>query len=642
MPPLASHLESEVVDLRRSESLRSTQLLHGTKRIRPTLSTGQPILSFSSNDYLGLSSDPRLFAAASAAFSTSGFGAAASRLISGSFPEHHALEAELASFLDLPAALLFPSGYQANIGAITSLAGPDDLIVADRLVHASLIDAFRLSRAKLAIYKHLNLDQAAHHLGRLGAAHRRRFLVTESLFSMDGDVAPLPALAELAARYDAALVVDEAHAFGTLGPSGRGLSAHLGCKPDVFIATLGKAFGASGAFVAGSANLRSVLSNKARSFVYTTAAPPPIAAAARAALRIIASTEGDQLRHALTSRSAQLRTGLGLSSNPSEIATPILPLVLGDNRAALTAAETLRSSGYLLQAIRPPTVPRGQARLRVTLSAQHTEEHIDGLLDALTSLLPTPTLNLRTKAAPPSNISSFSRPQRRTGLILVGTDTGVGKTAVACGLLHLLQQRGHRPVPFKPIETGADPSPSDALALRAAAQRTDLPLDVICPFQAKIPVAPAAAFPDGSAPTPLRLRELASSAASHGDVLLVETAGGVLSPYCGAFTAADLAADLAFPILLVARNSLGTINHTALAVSELRRRALPLLGIILVNTSADLSPDQATNAALIAAQTGLSPIGTLPYLGASREPGALATALKANINLELILAALST
>ena len=642
VPPLASQLESELIELSRTDSLRSTQLLSGPSRIQPTPSAGKPILSFSSNDYLGLSSDPRLFAAASAAFCASGFGAASSRLISGSFPEHHALEVELAAFLDLPAALLFPSGYQANIGAITALAGPSDLIVADRLVHASLIDAFRLSRAKLALYKHLNLDQAAHHLTRLGPSHRRRFLVTESLFSMDGDIAPLTALAELAAEHDAALVVDEAHAFGTLGPSGRGLCAQLGCKPDVFIATLGKAFGASGAFVAGSSTLCSVLANEARSFIFTTAAPPPVAAAARAALRIIASNEGDHLRLLLSSRSSHLRASLALPSSPSAIATPIIPLLLGDNRAALAAAGTLRASGYLLQAIRPPTVPPGQARLRVTLSAHHTEEHIDGLLAALTAVLPTPFVSQRPKLTPTRNISSIPLPRPRTGLTLLGTDTGVGKTAIACGLLHLLHLRGHRPVPFKPIETGADPSPSDALALRAAAQRTDLPLDVVCPFRAKVPVAPAAAFPHGSAPTPIRLRELAASAASHGNLLLVETAGGLLSPYCGAFTAADLAADLGFPILLVARNSLGTINHTALAIAELRRRSLPLLGIVLVHTSAASSPDQSTNAAQIALQTGLAPLGILPYLGASPEPRTLATALESAVDLRPILAALST
>jgi len=640
LPSLAAELESELLELRQRASLRSPHPIHGRSRIQPTLSTTQPLVSFSSNDYLGLASDPRLFAEAAAAFSTSGFGAAASRLVSGSFPEHHALEAELAAFLNLPSALLFPSGYQANIGVITALAGPADLIVADRLVHASLIDAFRLSRAKLAFYKHLDLDQAAHHLTRLGPSHRRRFLVTESLFSMDGDIAPLSALANLAAEHDAALVVDEAHAFGTLGPSGRGLCAQLGCRPDVFIATLGKAFGASGAFIAGSSSLCSVLANKARSFIYTTAAPPPVAAAARGALRIIASNEGDQLRLALSARASRLRAGLALPFDPSPISTPIVPLVLGDNAAALAAAATLRASGYLLQAIRPPTVPPGQARLRITLSAHHTDQHIDGLLAALATVLPKAT-SPSSKATPTRNISvPLLRP--RTGLTLLGTDTGVGKTSVACGLLHILHQRGRRPVPFKPVETGADPSPADAVALCAAAQRPDLPLDVVCPFRAKMPVAPAAAFSEESAPTPSRLRERAAFAASHGDLLLVETAGGLLSPYCGSFTAADLAADLGLPVLLVARNSLGTISHTALAIAELRRRALPLLGLVLVNTSAESSPDQPTNAALIALQTGLAPMGTLPYVGTSREPAVLAAALESALDLEPIFAALST
>jgi 8-amino-7-oxononanoate synthase len=341
------------------------------------------LVSFCSNDYLGLASHPALAAAAAEAARRDGFGASASRLVSGDLPAHRRLEAALADFLSAPAALLFPTGYQANLGVLTALAGPNDLIVSDALNHASLIDGCRLSRARVSVFPHRDAGAARRLLADGGPA-RRRVLVTESLFSMDGDAAPLADLAAAADETGAVLVVDEAHALGVLGPGGRGLCAEAGIVPAVLIGTLGKAFGSAGGFAAGDSLVRDILLNRARTFIFTTASPPPVAAAAEAALSLIRSPEGARRRDALTRHRLDLASrlaGLGLlSSSPPG---PIFPVVLGTEARALAAADALRSRGYYVTAIRPPTVPAGSARLRVTLSAEHTPDEIAGLAKAL-------------------------------------------------------------------------------------------------------------------------------------------------------------------------------------------------------------------------------------------------------------------
>jgi 8-amino-7-oxononanoate synthase len=382
LPSLAEALAEELRNLRDTDRLRALLPLAGASRAHPSFG-GTPLLSFCSNDYLGLADHPALATAAAASAERSGFGAGASRLVSGDLPEHRDLEQELADFLATPVALLFPSGYQANIGVITALAGKDDLIVSDAANHASLIDGCRLSRAEVAVYPHRDAAAAGALLS--GSRHRRRLLVSESLFSMDGDVAPLADLAELARAHDAALIVDEAHALGALGPGGRGLCHACGVEPDVLIGTLGKAFGSQGGFVAGTADLRAILVNRARTFIFTTAGPAPVAAASLAALRLIRGPEGSARRQALAERIGQLEQALGRPPT----GTPILPLVLGADRAALAASLSLRRSGLFVQAIRPPTVPPGTARLRITLSAQHQPEEIDGLAAALRGLPPS-------------------------------------------------------------------------------------------------------------------------------------------------------------------------------------------------------------------------------------------------------------
>jgi 8-amino-7-oxononanoate synthase len=345
------------------------------------------VLNFSSNNYLGLANHPALSAAVRAATAEFGVGSGASRLIAGNLHAHRRLETALASFHERPSALLFNSGYQANIGVLQAIAGPDDVIFSDALNHASLIDGCRLSRARVIIYRHTDLGDLATKLAS-SPPSRRRLVVTDTIFSMDGDVAPLPDLRRLCDHHDAVLIIDEAHATGALGPRGRGIAALQDVTPDVHLATLSKGFGVFGAYATGSRALVEILLHRARSFVFTTALPPAVAAAADAALRIIQSEEGDRLRTELAARCAQLAAGLRSLRllAPSSGSTPIFPILVGDPGAAMSTTEALLAAGIYVQAVRPPTVPAGTARLRFTVMATHTPADIDRALDALSSL----------------------------------------------------------------------------------------------------------------------------------------------------------------------------------------------------------------------------------------------------------------
>jgi len=386
VPPLPP-LEDDLDELERRDRLRTLTCLDGTSRAHPRKAE-RTLRAFCSNDYLGLADHPDLLAAASSAAQTSGFGAGASRLLSGHLRPHEALEAALADLVRLPAALLYSTGYQANLGVVTALAGPEDLIVSDQANHASLIDGCRLSRATVRVYGHLDAGAARDALrnGRF----RRRFLLTESLFSMDGDPAPLSDLAAITSDQDATLIVDEAHALGVLGPDGRGLCQQAGILPDVLVGTLGKAFGAFGGFVAGADVLRRYLINRSRTFIYTTGLPAPVAAAATAGVSLALSEEGQRRRAALAARIQSLRASLARLPLPHPLPDqdgPILPIILGADRAALALSQNLANRGFLLPAVRPPTVPEGTARLRITLSAGHTQADVDELAEALRGAL---------------------------------------------------------------------------------------------------------------------------------------------------------------------------------------------------------------------------------------------------------------
>ena len=344
------------------------------------------MISFCSNDYLGLANDPALIEAACAGARQWGVGSGASHLVSGHLAPHEALEQKLAEFTGFPQALLMTTGYMANLGIVPALVGRGDAIFADKLNHASLIDAVQLSRANSHRYPHGDLIA----LERLLAASqaKRKLILTDAVFSMDGDLAPLPGLFELAERFDAWLVVDDAHGFGVLGPQGRGSLAHFGlpnAERIVYMGTLGKAAGASGAFVAASETVIEWLLQRARTYIFTTGSSPAMACALLASLDLI--EHGDARRDHLLQLTVQLQRGLA-GTRWQLIASPtaIQPVIIGDNHEALRVATALYEKGLWVPAIRPPTVPKGTARLRVSLSAAHTENHVEQLVDALREL----------------------------------------------------------------------------------------------------------------------------------------------------------------------------------------------------------------------------------------------------------------
>ena len=383
MPSLNEHLERDLARLRQEHLLRRLRPVDSAPGPRIE-SEGRSLLAFASNDYLGLSTHPRIRQAARRATERYGAGTGASRLITGSLPPHRQLEEELADFKGTEAALAFSSGYLAAIGAITGLVGREDTILSDRLNHASLIDGARLARARIRIFEHNDMEDLERRLKecRAGDPEGRILIVTESVFSMDGDQAPLEAIAALRDRYDAWLMVDEAHATGLFGANRRGLAEATGTSAsiDIQMGTLGKAVGSSGGFLCGSRLLVDCLIHRARSFVYSTAPPPAQAAASVEALRILRSSEGERLTAQLWDRVRRLRSGLGLSApDPS----PIVPWILGSESRSLETSALLEREGILVPAIRHPTVPRDRARLRITPSASHAVEDVERLLKVL-------------------------------------------------------------------------------------------------------------------------------------------------------------------------------------------------------------------------------------------------------------------
>jgi len=342
---------------------------------------GRRVVNLSSNNYLGLATHPLVRAAACDAIARWGCGTGASRLISGHLALHAEVEAKLAAFKGTEAALLFPSGYQANVGAIGALVGRGDHVYSDALNHASIVDGCRLSRASVHVYPHSDVRALEAALAATPPGGRR-LVVTDSVFSMDGDRAPLPALVAAAQRYHSLVMVDEAHATGVLGPRGAGLAAAdgVGAAIDVHMGTLGKALGSAGAYVAGSRDLVELLVNRARTFVFTTGIAPATVAAASAALDVVAAEP--ERRVVLARHADRLRTGLRALGLDVRGDTHVVAVVVGDNRAALAFADALLARDVLVQAIRPPTVPPGTARLRVTAMATHTDVQIGRALDA--------------------------------------------------------------------------------------------------------------------------------------------------------------------------------------------------------------------------------------------------------------------
>ena len=376
---------SKELDTRSEQGLLRSRRTLGTPQSPHIVVDGKPYLSFCSNDYLGLANHPQLIAALQQGVQEWGVGAGAAHLVSGHFAPHHQLEGQLAAFVGKPAALLFSTGYMANLGTVQALVGKGDSVFADKLNHASLNDAMLLSRAEIKRYRHGDMGQLAQLLAQTHSG--RKLIITDAVFSMDGDIAPLRELLALCEQHDAWLYVDDAHGFGVLGDHGRGSLSRFGVASPriIYMATLGKAAGVSGAFVAAEKAVVDTLVNHAHSYVYTTATPPALSVALSQSLHLIA--QGDELRGHLQKLVAQLRSGL--SDLPWQLmpsVTAIQPLLIGDNLQALKLSEGLRERGIWVAAIRPPTVPQGTARLRITLSAAHTDADVEQLIGALHEL----------------------------------------------------------------------------------------------------------------------------------------------------------------------------------------------------------------------------------------------------------------
>lgn len=373
---------AELADIRAAGLLRSLRPLHSPQGRTVRLSPEKEILNFSSNDYLGLANDAELIARYQEHLAEYGVGSGASRLVCGTMAAHSELEETIAALKRTEAALTFSSGFATATGVIPALCGKEDILILDKLCHASLIDGARLSGATLRIFPHNDLNRLAHHLDwaeKKRTLNSRVLVVTESVFSMDGDTSPLAEICELKKNHDALLMVDEAHAFGVLGPQGRGLAAALGVENriDLQMGTFSKAAGLSGGYLCASRALVDLLINRARSFIYTTAPAPALAATIRDAVGILSGPRGDSLRATL----AQHRESL-VPDAPSAI----IPVILGENETAIAASTALLDRGFLVPAIRYPTVPKGAARLRITLSAAHHDEDLATLKDALTAL----------------------------------------------------------------------------------------------------------------------------------------------------------------------------------------------------------------------------------------------------------------
>jgi predicted pyridoxal phosphate-dependent acyltransferase len=370
----------ELDEIKKRGLYRQLKLIEGEQRPTVTINS-RKVINLCSNNYLGLASHPQLKRAAQEAIEKYGCSAAASRLICGNMELHQRLEERIAHFKKTEAALLFNNGYMANLGVIPALTDKGDIILSDELNHASIIDGCRLSKAEVKVFPHKDMN-VLEQLLKESQQFRRRLIITEGLFGMDGDLAPLPQIIELAARYSSLVMVDEAHTTGVLGREGRGSIEYFGLEDrvDIIMGTLGKALGSFGAYIAGSKELRDFLINRCRSFIFSTALPPSVLACSLAALKLI--EKAPQLREALWGNTYLLKQGLkGLGFDIAGEAQ-IIPLIIGDAKLTMDISERLLEEGVFVQGIRPPTVPPGKSRLRITPIATHTKRDLEGTLVA--------------------------------------------------------------------------------------------------------------------------------------------------------------------------------------------------------------------------------------------------------------------
>ena len=380
------HISDELIKIKESGLYRNLTAVENAQDTHVKIE-GKTYLSFCSNNYLGLASHPSVVAAVKDAVELYGWGAGASRLVSGNMTLHETLENEISKFKKKDAAIVFPTGYMANLGVITSLVSNGDLVICDKLNHASIIDGCRLSGADFRVYAHCNMEKLENILKK-SAKYNCKLIVTDSVFSMDGDLAPLPDLVKIAAKYNAMLMVDEAHGTGVFGENGRGVVEHydLGNEVYVVMGTLSKAIGSLGGYVSGDSDLISYLRNKARSFMYTTALPPAVCAASIAGIKLI--QEDPSMRVSLWNNVRFIKDKLNsLNINTISSESQIIPILIGDAKKAVKVSKLLYDNGILIPAIRPPTVPANSSRLRMTVMSSHTRQDLERLSQTLSDVL---------------------------------------------------------------------------------------------------------------------------------------------------------------------------------------------------------------------------------------------------------------
>ncbi len=563
---------------------------------------GRKVVLLCSNNYLGMAADPRVRAAASNAARKWGAGAGASRLVSGTTRMHREFETALASHETTQDAVLFSSGYLANLGVLGALTGPEDVVFSDKLNHASIVDGCRLSKASVAVYRHRDVG----HLDELisSTPARRRVVVTDTVFSMDGDLAPLVELVDLCERRDAILVVDEAHATGVMGETGAGAVEELGLtgRVPVIVGTLSKSLGAAGGYVATTRDLATLLRNQARTHVFDTAPAPAVVAAAACALEIVRA-EGwrrERVRELARNVSSGLRS---LGYDAGDPVAAIVPVQIGDAREAVELSERLLDNGVFCPAIRPPSVPESTSRLRVTLMSTHTDEQAERVLIAFDAA----RNGTRVHIAGPRE----SKPFLPKGLFVTGTDTGVGKTLVTAAIAANLKATGRRVAIFKPIQTGTIDGADDAgFAGRLADCSSETGIALADPLAPSV----AARFDEMQIDIDAITRAYAGLRSEH-DVVVVEGAGGLLVPIVDRFSMGDLAGELDVPLVVVARPALGTLNHTALTIEAARARGLDVIGVVISGYPSSPNSAEATNPAEIEQLCGVPIIGVVPFLG---------------------------
>lgn len=539
-------------------------------------------LDFTSNDYLGLAASAELREAARDALARGvPVGAGGSRLLRGNHAEHEALEAEAAAFFGADAALYFGGGFGANAALIATLPAHGDLIVHDALIHASAWEGMAQTKASCVSVPHNDVQAFADAIRawHAGGGRGRVWIAVETLYSMDGDTAPLADLVALADRHDAMVLLDEAHASGVLGPDGRGLGAVFeGRENVVSLHTCGKALGASGALITCSASIRDFLVNRARGFIYATAPSPVMAAVVRRALRIARDEpwRREQLAARVAFAGAELARTCGVVASGSQI----MPVIVGGDARAVALAGVMREAGFDVRAIRPPTVPEGTARLRITLTLNTDEAGIAAMLRTLAGALggdgsdalrgwgsrPTPALE---GLVPPDHPGTLSKTYPR--FVVTGTGTGVGKTVFAAGLVDALDGAYWKPVQAG-IEGGTDTERVSALS----GLRGELF------FAERYRLAMAASPHQAAEAEGVEIDAAGLELPACDRVLVIEGAGGVLVPLTREVLFADVFARWRVPVILVAGTGLGTINHTLMSIEALRARSVPVFGVAFV------------------------------------------------------------